>query len=179
MGQRSEPEIFCSKILFSKVEIIGTLLDSGDCILGSKPFPLHMSTAATFHNVQCISFVILSLIVTQIWQNIPAYFLMGISFSYHANDLLPSPLPLSSLGTMPLFIQEFSGFIMNLLLKLPYLLVQRDFAIRLDMLDKQLTRGFWEFMATVDFSSCIKLCKNKCHVLDLTSFNVNFCIMTF
>lgn len=104
---------------------------------------------------------------------------MGISFSYHANDLLPSPLPLSSLGTMPLFIQEFSGFIMNLLLKLPYLLVQRDFAIRLDMLDKQLTRGFWEFMATVDFSSCIKLCKNKCHVLDLTSFNVNFCIMTF
>lgn len=58
---------------------------------------------------------------------------------------------------IPLLIEEFSGFIMNLLLKLPYLLVQRDFAIRFDMLDKQLTRGFREFTDTLDFISCTKL----------------------
>lgn len=171
-------EIFCFKISFSKLEIIRTLLYSGDCILGSKPFHLYVSTAATFRNVKPISLVIISLIMTQIWSNIIAYLLMGISFSYYANDLLPSPLPPSSLGTVPLFIEEFSGFIMNLPLKLPYLLVQRDFAIRLDMLDKQLTKGFREFMDTPDFISCTKLCNNKCHVLDLTSFNVNFCRMS-
>lgn len=137
MEQRSESEIFCFKIPFSKLEIIRTLLYSCDCILGSKPFHLQMSTAATtLHNVKPISLVIISLIMTQIWSNITAYLLMGIFFPHYANDLLPSTLPPSSLGTIPLLIEEFSGFVINLLLKLPYLLVQRDCAIRLDMLDK-------------------------------------------